>query len=118
MIGRLKTSLHLSAARTLLDAAADASPTELAMQDVARDRGIPPNQLRAQMGALTKLAVKLFGARVWPVSVRYGDEPATATGPAKTGLAYYRMHPKVAEWWKHAALAVGFPRPRGRPEEK
>ena len=100
MLLKLKTNLHLQDARTLLDAVAAASPEEVSMRDVAADNEIDPLKLRAQMGALTKLAKKLFSEPIWPVAVRYGDEAGTETKPGATGLAYYRMPMEVAEWWK------------------
>lgn len=93
MVMKLKRNLHLSAAYTLLDAAAAASPGEVSMRAVAREEDLEPNRLRAQMGALSKLSVKLFGRRTWPISVRYGDEPDVS------GIAYYRMERRLADWW-------------------
>jgi hypothetical protein len=93
MIVKLKRTIHLSAARALLDAVASASPQEVSMRAVARDKDLEPNRLRAQMGALSKLTTKLFGRRTWPISVRYGDEPDAS------GVASYRMDRQIADWW-------------------
>jgi hypothetical protein len=90
MVLRLKSALrHLPAALHLLDAAAQASPGEVSMQDVADAAGIARNKLRAQMGALSKVSVKLFGRRTWPLGIRYDE----------LGRAFYEMPRKIAGWW-------------------
>ena len=90
MVSPLKRALsHLPAALQLLDAAAQASPDEVSMQEVADKAGFQRNKVRAQMGALSKVSVKLFGRRTWPLSIRYDE----------LGRAFYAMPREIATWW-------------------
>jgi hypothetical protein len=51
--------------------------------------GVNDTQIRAQLGAMTKLCKRLFQRNTWPISVRW-------TG---TGRANYSMRPEIAAWW-------------------
>jgi hypothetical protein len=90
MVRRLQSQLRLKGLLAVLDACARAPGTDVAMLDVASAIDMPPKQLAAQMGSLSKLTKKLFDGRItWPVSVRYQDG----------GQAIYSMNKTVAGWW-------------------
>jgi len=89
MVAKLKRTLRLAAVAGLLDAVAAAAPNEVGMQDFVRSSGVESNRLRAQLGALTKHVARTFNAKVWPMSVRYGEG----------GQAFYAMDPTIARWW-------------------
>jgi hypothetical protein len=76
--------------RALIDLTAEKAPKGVSFRDAAEATGTPTNQLRAQVGALTKLSIKLFDARTWPMSVDF----------QAGGEAVYSMDPRVAEWWR------------------
>jgi hypothetical protein len=100
-LAKLKTATaHLPQLHLLLEAIAEASPNEVSMREVIRETEISSDKMRGQISGLTKAALKLFGERHWPFSVRYGDEGGTDIEAGRTGAAYYRMPIEIAQWWK------------------
>lgn len=89
MVERLRTSIHLPAAKSLIDVVADKAPEEISMQEVLEVVNIDSNRMRGALAGLTRLTTKLYGRRTWPFSVRYNPQ----------GLAFYRMDNTVAAWW-------------------
>jgi len=66
--------------------------------DASRSAELEDKQLRGELGALTKVAKRLFhGDPSWPLAVRYGD----------AGEAHYSMDPIVAAWWLAASKGGG-----------
>jgi hypothetical protein len=92
MVVTLHGRLHLDGVRAMLDALAKFAPEEAAMLAGAELAGVTPHQLRAQMGALSKLTKKLFKKTTWPMSVRYNE----------AGQAFYSMPVGIAAWWIEA----------------
>jgi hypothetical protein len=81
-------------ARRLFAMCAERSPRAVTFADAAQSSGLEDKQLRGELGALTKVAKRLFhGDLSWPVAVRYGE----------AGEAFYSMDPAIAGWW----LAAG-----------
>jgi hypothetical protein len=92
MVNRLHSTLRLEGVIAVLDACAISPGTDVPMLEVATSIGMPPKQLAAQMGSLSKVTKKLFGRITWPISVRYQDG----------GQAIYFMNRTVAVWWLSA----------------
>jgi hypothetical protein len=89
MVHRLQANLEYPAARAVLDLCSERAPEEVTLQDVVERAGVKDTQIRAQLGAMTKLCKRLFQRNTWPISVRW-------TG---TGRANYSMRPEIAAWW-------------------
>lgn len=80
--------------RRLLATCAERAPRQVSFSEAAQAAEMPETQLRGELGALTKVAKRLFhGDLSWPVSVRYGD----------AGEARYAMDTAVAQWWLASA---------------
>ncbi len=81
-------------ARTLFTMCAERSPRPVTFADASRRAGLGDKQLRGELGALTKVAKRVFhGDLSWPIAVRYGD----------AGEAHYSMDPIIATWWLAAS---------------
>lgn len=93
MVHQLEAHLEIPAVRALITLDAERAPKPLTFAEAVKATGIEAKLLRAQLGSLTKTAKRLFGAPIWPMSVRYGE----------AGEAIYSMAPRVAEWWTEAA---------------
>jgi hypothetical protein len=92
MVRRLHANLVVyPAAKALLDLCALRAPDEVTLAQVAEECDIKATQVRAELGAMTKMVKRMFGRKTWPVSVRWSG-----------GVANYSMKPKVAEWWATA----------------
>jgi hypothetical protein len=89
MVRRLQANLEYPAARAVLDLCSERAPEEVTLQDVVEKTGIKDTQIRAQLGAMTKLCKRLFQRNTWPISVRW-----TASGRAN-----YSMKPELSAWW-------------------
>jgi hypothetical protein len=92
MVRRLQPNLEYPAARAVLDLCSERAPDEITLEDVVEKAGIKDTQIRAQLGAMTKLCKRLFQRNTWPISVRW-------TG---TGRANYSMKPEIAAWWSES----------------
>jgi hypothetical protein len=92
MAHRLHANLVVyPAAKALLDLCAQRAPEEVTLEQVAEECDTRDTQIRAELGAMTKMVKRMFGRKTWPVSVRWSG-----------GVANYSMKPKVAEWWASA----------------
>jgi hypothetical protein len=68
--------------------AAEGSPEVLRFREFARESGLEGQQLRAELGAVSKVSRRLFGRVTWPMTVRDTSEGMT-----------YQMPLEVARWW-------------------
>jgi len=91
-LGLLKRSLDLrSGARTMLDLCASRPGDLVTFDEVVSVSGLEPNQVRGQMGAMTKLLKKLFNQPEWPVNYHWGVRGVQQ--------ASYEMPAEVARVW-------------------
>lgn len=95
MIEQLKKAVtRYPGAFAVLDAAAALPDEPVRLDTVAQDSGIPVRQIAAELGAMSKLARRLFGGRkIWPMEVWQGPD----------NISRYRMPRRVAEWWRESA---------------
>lgn len=77
------------AAVELLQFAAENAGQEVGYRDFLQQSGRTDVQVRSELGAISKVARKLFGAKVWPVRTRQGSD----------GVMRYFMPDGIAEWW-------------------
>ena len=92
MVAILEADLEYPATRALFDMAAERAPRPVSFTEAAGKAGVEVKQLRAELGALSKITKRLFGTKTWPVSVKYGD----------AGDASYSMDQRLAKWWSEA----------------
>jgi hypothetical protein len=92
MVRLLQADLHYEGAWAVLDICSERAPAEVTVEDVAKEAGIKATEIRAQLGAMTKLSNRLFNRKTWPISVRWTDG----------GRANYSMKPEIATWWSRA----------------
>ena len=78
-----------SAAVELLQYAAENAGSEVAYRKFLQQSSRTDVQVRSELGAISKVARKLFGAKVWPVRTRQGSD----------GIMRYFMPEGIAEWW-------------------
>jgi hypothetical protein len=89
MIRRLHERLTYPGVRALITMMAEQAPRELTLAEVEAATTTKVVQLRAELGALTKLVKKVFNERLWPFTVRWGSG----------GVANYWMDETIARWW-------------------
>ena len=77
------------AAVELLQFAADNAGTEVDYRAFVGRSHVSDVQLRSELGAISKVARRLFGKKVWPVRTRQGSD----------GVMRYFMPEGIAEWW-------------------
>jgi hypothetical protein len=77
------------AAVELLQFAAENAGTEVNYRDFLQQASGTDTQVRSELGAISKVARKLFGKKVWPVRTRQGSD----------GVMRYFMPKGIAEWW-------------------
>lgn len=77
------------AAVELLQFAAAHAGVEVNYRDFLRQSERTDTQVRSELGAISKVARKLFGKKVWPVRTRQGSD----------GVMRYFMPEGIAEWW-------------------
>ena len=77
------------AAVELLQFAAANAGSEISYRDFLYQSSWTDVQVRSELGAISKVARKLFGAKVWPVRTRQGSD----------GVMRYFMPEGIAEWW-------------------
>ena len=86
----LHARLNYPGARAVVRMTAEAAPKEVTLAEVSESVGVGVPQLRAELGAMTKLCKKLFnGTKTWPFSVRW----------TLGGVANYSMDERIAQWW-------------------
>lgn len=90
MMRRLQANLHYPGPKALLGLCAERTPEEVMLDEVAQQAGVEVTQIRAELGAMTKLCKRLFGRKTWPISVRW----------TPTGYGIYSMKREVAAWWE------------------
>lgn len=94
MIRRLKEALTYPAAVTLLDMTAETPDHEVTFTDLYARAGLPPKQVAAELGAMSKLSRKLFeGKKTWPI--RWWQD-------STDNITRYVMQRRIAEWWREA----------------
>ncbi len=59
---------------------------------LAANSKLEPRQVAAELGAMSKVARKVVGEKMWPFSA----------WQASDGVMRYRMQAVVADWWKQA----------------
>lgn len=90
MLRLLHARLTYAGARAVVRMTAEAAPKEVTLAEVSDSIGIGVPQLRAELGAMTKLCKKLYnGSKTWPFSVRW----------TLGGVANYSMDQRIARWW-------------------
>jgi hypothetical protein len=90
MVRLLHARLNYTGARAIVRMTAEAAPKEITLAEVSAAIGVGVAQLRAELGAMTKLCKKLFdGVKTWPFSVRW----------TLGGVANYSMDERIARWW-------------------
>lgn len=77
------------AAVELLNFAADNAGTEVDYRAFVERSNWSDVQVRSELGAISKVARRLFGKKVWPVRTRQGSD----------GVMRYFMPRGIAEWW-------------------
>ena len=77
------------AAVELLQFAAENAALEVSYRDFLQQSSWTDVQVRTELGAISKVARKLFGNKVWPVRTRQGSD----------GVMRYFMPEGIAEWW-------------------
>ena len=77
------------AAVELLQYAAENAGSEVNYRDFLSQYSRTDTQVRSELGAISKVARKLFGKKVWPVRTRQGSD----------GVMRYFMPEGIAEWW-------------------
>lgn len=83
------------AAVELLQFAAEHAGTEVNYRDFIDQSSWSDVQVRSELGAISKVARKLFGNKVWPVRTRQGSD----------GVMRYFMPQGIAEWWMRGGAA-------------
>ena len=73
----------------LLQFAAENAGKEVGYRDFLQRTTWTDVQVRSELGAISKVARKLFGNKVWPVRTRQGSD----------GVMRYFMPEGIAEWW-------------------
>jgi hypothetical protein len=90
MVRLLHARLSYKGAGAIVRMTAEAAPKEVTLAEVSEAIGVRVPQLRAELGAMTKLCKKLFnGSKTWPFSVRW----------TLGGVANYSMDERIARWW-------------------
>ena len=77
------------AAVELLQFSAANAGVEVSYRDFLNQSSWTDVQVRSELGAISKVARKLFGKKVWPVRTRQGSD----------GVMRYLMPKGIAEWW-------------------
>lgn len=91
MIRLLDERLLYPGARAVITMLAERAPKDLTLVEVEDATGISINQLRAELGALTKLIKRIFeiGEKKRPFATHWGAG----------GVANYYMPAQIARWW-------------------
>ena len=90
MLEQFRREIHrYPAAVELLQFAAENAGLEVNYRDFLQQSSWTDTQIRSELGAISKVARKLFGNKVWPVRTRQGSD----------GVMRYFMPEGIAEWW-------------------
>ena len=90
MLERFRREIYpYPAAVELLQFTADNAGIEVNYRDFLQRSSCTDAQIRSELGAISKVARKLFGHKVWPVRTRQGTD----------GVMRYYMPKGIAEWW-------------------
>lgn len=73
----------------LLQFAAENAGVEVNYRAFLQNSSLTDRQVRSELGAMSKVARRLFGKKVWPVRTRQGSD----------GVTHYFMPEGIAEWW-------------------
>ena len=84
------------AAVELLQFAAENAGTEISYRDFIKQSSRDDVRVRTELGAMSKVARKLFGKKVWPLRTRQGSD----------GVMRYFMPEGIAEWWMRGGPAA------------
>lgn len=96
MLEQFRREIHpYPAAVELLDFAATNAGVEVSYRDFLKQSSSTDVQIRTELGAISKVARKLFGKKVWPVRTRQGSD----------GVMRYFMPEGIAEWWMRGGSA-------------
>lgn len=91
MLAQLRREIYpYPAAVELFQFAAENAGVEVSYRDFLQQSSWTDTQVRAELGAISKVSRKLFGDKVWPVRTRQGSD----------GVMRYFMPAGIAEWWK------------------
>ena len=85
------------AAVELLQYAAENAGVEISYRDFTKQSPWDDVRVRTELGAMSKVARKLFGKKVWPVRTRQGSD----------GVMRYFMPEGIAEWWMRGGPGNG-----------
>lgn len=97
MLEQFRREIHpYNGAVELLQFAAENAGTEVNFRDFLSQSSLTDRQVRSELGAISKVARKLFGKKVWPVRTRQGSD----------GVMRYFMPEAIAEWWLEDAKAA------------
>jgi hypothetical protein len=77
------------AAVALLQFAAENAGREVRYRDFLGESAWTDTQVRTELGAMSKVARKLFGRKTWPLRTRQGSD----------GVMAYFMPEGIAAWW-------------------
>lgn len=90
MLAQFQREIHpYPAAVGLLRFAAQHAGVEVTYRDFLAQSQWNDVKVRTELGAISKVARKLFGKKVWPVRTRQGSD----------GVMRYFMPEGIAEWW-------------------
>jgi hypothetical protein len=92
MVRQLKDSLHYPGPRAMLDMTAERPGEPVRFAEVLERSGRSAKQVAAELGAMSKLARRLFdGQKVWPVTWSQASDGSR-----------YVMKSRIAAWWREA----------------
>ena len=77
------------AAVELLQFAAERAGMEVSYRDFLQRSTWSDTQVRSELGAISKVARKIFGKKIWPIRTRQGSD----------GVMRYLMPQGIGEWW-------------------
>lgn len=83
---------RLKGATAVLNFAASHPDEEVKYTDIIEEHGLDSRQVAAELGAMSKVARKVVGEKMWPL---YAWQ-------ASDGVMRYRMPALVADWWRQA----------------
>jgi hypothetical protein len=94
MVRRLKAEIRSAVVVGALDRIAASAPETVGYDELLSSLSVDQYQLRAELGALSKVSRRLFGRKIWPLSARQGWGGGDRMG--------YRMPVQIAAWWRDA----------------
>ena len=91
MLNELRDAMPYAGVAALFDRCAETAGTWVMKSEVEESAGISAIQLRNELGALSKLTRRLFGAPTWPMQWK-----------KEQGKYLYRMDDQMGRWWSEA----------------